>query len=45
VAFGFHAMRHEFRWDLLVYAAAVLFVAVHGSLTGPQWAAARSPSW
>lgn len=26
-----------FRWDLLVYAAAVLFVAVHGPLTSEQW--------
>ena len=45
VAFGFHALRHEFRWDLLVYAAAVLFVAVHGSLSTSQWAEARAPGW
>jgi len=32
---------HEFRWDLLIYAAAVLFVAVHGPLTPEQWRRAR----
>lgn len=45
VAFVFHAAGHQFRWDLLVYAAAVLFVAVHGSLSVSQWAEARSASW
>lgn len=25
------------RWDFLVYAAAVFFVAVHGPLTAAQW--------
>ena len=36
VAFLLHAVHQQFRWDLLVYAAAVIFVAVHGpvSLTG-----------
>ncbi|HMK72332.1 MAG TPA: hypothetical protein VK454_03280 [Myxococcaceae bacterium] len=45
VAFGVHVSLHQFRWDLLIYAAAVLFVAVHGTLTSAQWrhALARSP--
>jgi hypothetical protein len=30
VALLFHALRLELRWDLLIYAAAVYFVAVHG---------------
>ena len=30
VAFGAHALQAEFRGDLVFYAAAVLFVAVHG---------------
>ncbi len=28
--FLLHALRHQFRGDLLVYAVVVLFVAVHG---------------
>jgi hypothetical protein len=30
-------LHDQFRWDLMVYAAAVLFVAVHGPLTTEQW--------
>jgi len=36
VAWAAHLHEH-FRWDLLVYASAVLFVATHGPLTGAQW--------
>ena len=36
VALLVHAVLHQFRWDLLVYAVAVLFVAVHGPV--PQGA-------
>ena len=34
VAWAAHAFLHEVRWDLLVYAAAVLFVAVHNRARG-----------
>lgn len=37
VALLLHAAELQMRWDLLVYAAAVLFVAVHGPLTRDQW--------
>ncbi|MGE5175796.1 MAG: hypothetical protein ACM3JJ_05410 [Hyphomicrobiales bacterium] len=37
VAMLLHGGMHEFRWDLLVYGAAVIFVAVHGPLTREQW--------
>lgn len=37
-------LHEQFRWDLLVYAAAVLFVAVHGPLTPEQWRRAGSLS-
>lgn len=37
VAFIAHLFMKEFRWDLLLDAAAVTFVAVHGTLSGPQW--------
>lgn len=41
IAFVAHiALLGQFRGDLLVYAAVVLFVAVHGPLTTPQWRAA-----
>jgi hypothetical protein len=40
VAFVVHLLLGEPRWDLLVYAAAVLFVAVHGALPKAQWRAA-----
>jgi uncharacterized membrane protein YphA (DoxX/SURF4 family) len=37
VAWAAHAFLHEVRWDLLVYAAAVTFVAVHGPLSRDNW--------
>lgn len=40
VAFAVHATFGQFRGDLLVYAAAVSFVLVHGPLSAPQWRAA-----
>jgi hypothetical protein len=42
VAFLVHLHLHEFRWDLLFYAATVYFVAVHGPLSRPQWEKAVS---
>jgi hypothetical protein len=36
VAFLSHAIQHEFRVELLVFAAAVLFVAVHGPVSPNQ---------
>lgn len=42
VAFAVHGAFGQFRGDLLVYAVAVLFVAIHGPLTGTQWRAAIS---
>jgi hypothetical protein len=43
IAIAWLAHLHEqFRWDLLVYGAAVLFVAVHGPLTPEQWRRAVS---
>ncbi len=44
VALLFHAISHEYRGDLLVYAAGVLFVVMHGSLSPSQWVEARSRS-
>ena len=44
VAFGVHAVLHEFRADLLLYGAVVLFVMIHGSLTRDQLRAALSRS-
>jgi len=32
VAFLLHAAQHQFRADLLLYAAVVVFVAVHGAV-------------
>ena len=40
VAVAVHAALGEWRGDLVVYAAAVAFIAVHGPLTGAQWRAA-----
>jgi hypothetical protein len=38
IAFLLHLLAlHEFRSDLLLFSAAVYFVAVHGSLSKPQW--------
>jgi hypothetical protein len=42
IAFGVHAVLHEFRGDLLLYGAAVLFICVHGPLTREQFRAAWS---
>jgi hypothetical protein len=42
VAFVAHLHQHQFRWDLLFYAATVYFVAVHGPLPRPQWEKAAS---
>ena len=39
IAFLLHTLMGQFRGDLLLYAAAVVFVSVHGSLTGAQWRA------
>ncbi len=39
VAVLVHLAMHQVRWDLLLYASGVYFVAVHGSLSGPQWRA------
>ena len=36
VALLVHAGLHQLRWDLLVYSAAVLFVAVHGPVSRAQ---------
>lgn len=44
VAFLMHAANHEVRWDFLIYAAAVLFVGVHGPLTKAQWGVAAGKS-
>lgn len=40
VAFTAHLFLPQLRWDLLVYAAAVLFVSVHGALPKTPWRAA-----
>jgi predicted secreted protein len=37
IAWLAHAHGQLVRWDLAIDAAAVLFVAVHGPLTGDQW--------
>jgi hypothetical protein len=37
IAWLAHAHGQPVRWDLAIDAAAVLFVAVHGPLTGEQW--------
>jgi len=39
VAFSVHAALHEFRADLLLYGAVVLFIMIHGSLTREQFRA------
>jgi len=40
IAFFVHTAIGEFRGDLLLYAATVAFVGVHGPLTRAQWRAA-----
>src|ERR1041385_5371022 len=42
VAFAVHTVLHEFRGDLLLYGAAVLFILNHGPLTSEQFRAAIS---
>jgi len=42
VAFLLHLTQRQFRWDLVLYASAVVFVAIHGSLSTPQWRVAAS---
>lgn len=42
IAFGVHVVLHEFRGDLLLYGAAVLFICVHGPLSAEQFRAAWS---
>jgi hypothetical protein len=42
VALVVHLAMRQLRWDLLLYAAAVYFVAVHGPLSSPQWREATS---
>ncbi len=44
VAFIFHAAMGQFRWDLLVFGVAVLFVDIHGPLTREQLGAAAGLS-
>jgi hypothetical protein len=44
IAFVVHAALGQFRADLLVYGAAVTFVAIHGSLTRAQWRTALTVS-
>jgi hypothetical protein len=40
IAIAVHAALGQWRGDLMVYSAAVLFVAIHGPLTATQWRAA-----
>ncbi len=42
LAFVVHTILGEYRGDLLVYAAGVTFVGIHGPLTRDQWRAAFS---
>lgn len=42
IAFAVHTALGQFRGDLLVYGAVVLFVAIHGPLTATQYGAAVS---
>ena len=42
VAFAVHTALHEFRGDLLLYAAAVAFIRIHGPLTQEQFRAIMS---
>ena len=42
VAFAVHTALHEFRGDLLLYAAAVSFILIHGPLTREQFRATMS---
>jgi hypothetical protein len=42
VALVVHVAMRQLRWDLLLFAAAVYFIAVHGPLSRPQWREATS---
>ncbi len=42
IAFAVHTALHEFRGDLLLYSATVLFVLIHGPLTPEQFRIALS---
>ena len=42
IAFSVHAALHEFRADLLLYGAVVVFIMIHGSLTREQFRAVIS---
>jgi hypothetical protein len=44
IAFLVHTVLGQFRGDLLLYAAAVAFVGIHGPLTSDQWRMALSLS-
>jgi hypothetical protein len=44
IAWLVHAHTQLVRWDLAIDAAAVLFVAVHGALSGDQWRRALAPA-
>jgi hypothetical protein len=46
IAFIVHTTLGQFRGDLVLYAACVTFVLVHGTLTPAQWrhAASRRPA-
>lgn len=37
IAFAVHTLLREFRGDLLLYGAAVLFILIHGPLTREQF--------
>ena len=42
IAFAVHATLGQWRGDLLMYGAAVAFIAIHGPLTQGQWRTAWS---
>jgi hypothetical protein len=44
IAFAVHTALHEFRGDLLLYSATVLFVLIHGPLTREQFRVALTPT-
>jgi hypothetical protein len=37
VALVVHFLMHQYRWELLLDASAVAFVAIHGTLSKQQW--------
>jgi hypothetical protein len=44
IAFAVHVFLHQFRPDLLLYAAAVSFVGIHGPLTREQMRVVVGPA-